>query len=90
MKAILDLKPPTTQKSVREFLGMVGYYRKFINRFADAASPITRLTRRDVKFEWSKDCQIGFEYLKNSLTKATILKYLDPLKRYVSFTDASD
>ena len=51
VEAILDLKPPTTQKGVREFLGMVGYYRKFINRFADAARPITRLTRRDVKFE---------------------------------------
>ena len=48
VKAILDLKPPTTQKDVREFLGMVQYYRKFINRFADAARPITRLTRRDV------------------------------------------
>ena len=69
---------------------MVGYYRKFINRFADAARPITRLTRRDVKFEWSKDCQIGFEYLKYSLTKDPILKYPDPLKRYVLFTDASD
>ena len=65
----LDLKPPTTQKGVREFLGMVGYYRKLINRFADAARPITRLTRRDFKFEWSKDCQIGFKYLKHSLTK---------------------
>ena len=48
VEAILDLKPPTRQKDVREFLGMVGYYRKFINRFAVAARPITRLTRRDV------------------------------------------
>ena len=69
---------------------MVGYYRKFINRFADAARPITRLTRRDVKFEWSKDCQIGFEYLKHSLTKDPILTYPDPSKRYVLFTNASD
>ena len=90
MEAILDLKLPTTQKGVREFLGMVGYYRKFINRFTDVARPITRLTRRDVKFEWSKDCQIGFQYLKHSLIKDPILKYPEQSKRYVLFIDASD
>ena len=57
---------------------MDGYYRKFINGFADVARPITRLTRKDAKFEWSKDCQIAFEYFKNSLTKEPILKYPDP------------
>ena len=89
-KAISKLKPPTNQKHVREFLGMVGYYRKFINRFPDAARPLIKLTRRNVKFEWSQDCQTGFEYLKNSLTKDKILRYPDPSKRYVIFIDASD
>ena len=51
VKAISELKPPSTSKGVTEFLGMVGYYRKFINRFADAARPLTKLTRRHVKFE---------------------------------------
>ena len=46
IKAICDMKPPTNQKGVREFLGMVGYYRKFINRSADAARSMKRLTRR--------------------------------------------
>ena len=49
-KKVCDMKPPTNQKGVREFLGMVGYYRKFINIFADAARPVTRLTRKDIKF----------------------------------------
>ena len=84
------MKPPTNQKGVREFLGMVGYYRKFIVRFADAARPITKLTRNDTNFEWSDDCQSGFEYLKTCLTKSPILKYPNPQKRYVVFTDASD
>ena len=44
------MKPPTNQKGVRELLGMVGYYRKFINRFADADRPMTKLTRKDTKF----------------------------------------
>ena len=50
------MEPPINQKGVREFLGMVGYYRKFINRFADVARPMMRLTRKDIKFSWSGEC----------------------------------
>ena len=84
------MKPARNQKCVREFLGMVAYYRKFINRFADAARPMTKLTRKGVKFKWTEECQTGFEYLKMCLTEALILKYPDPSKRYVVFMDASD
>ena len=69
------MKPPTNQKGVSELLGMVGYYRKFISRFADAARPMTKLTRKDTKFEWSDDCQSGFEHMKTCLTESPILKY---------------
>ena len=51
IKAISEMKLPKNQKGVREFLGMVGYYRKFISRFADAARPMTKLTRKEVKSE---------------------------------------
>ena len=78
------------QKCVREFLGMVGYYRKFINRFTYATRPMTKLIRKGVKFEWTDECHIGFDYLMTCLTEAPVLKYLDPSKRYVVFTDASD
>ena len=78
------------QKGVREFLGMVSYYWKFINRFADATRPMTKLTRKGVKFEWTDECQIGFDYLKTCLTEAPILKYPNPSKRHVLFMDASD
>ena len=84
------MKPPKNQKGIREFLDMVGYYRKFITRFADAARPVTKLTRKDTKFEWYEDCQTGFDYLKTCMTEAPILKYPNPQKRYVVFTDASD
>ena len=80
IRAISEMKPPTNQKGVREFLGMVGYYRKFISRFADAARPMTKLTREDTKCEWSDDCQSGFEYLKTCLTESPILKYPNPQK----------
>ena len=69
---------------------MVGYYRKFINRFADATRPMTKLMRKGVKFEWTDECQIGFDYLKTCLTEAPILKNPEPSKRYVVFMDASD
>ena len=59
IKAISELKLPKNQKGVREFLGMVGYYQKFINRFADATKSMTKLTRKGVKFEWTDECQIG-------------------------------
>ena len=84
------MKPTKNQKGVREFLGMVGYYRKFISRFADAARPMTKITRKAVTFEWTDVCQQGFDYHKTCLTESPILKYPDPSKRYVVFTDTSD
>ena len=65
IKAISEIKLPKNQKGMTEFLGMVGYYRKFINRFADAARPMTKLTRKDVKFEWTDECQIRLQLPKD-------------------------
>ena len=90
VKVISELKPPKTQKGVRECLHMVGYYRKFIHRFADAARPLTKLTRKDIKFEWSHDCQVSVDYQKYCLIKDPVLNYPDHNKRYVVFTDSSD
>ena len=50
VKAIHGIKPPRNPKEVREFLGMVGYYRSFISRFADAARPMTKLIRKGIQF----------------------------------------
>ena len=60
IKAISGMKPPIDQKGVRECLGMVGYYRNFISTFAAATRPMTKLARKDTKFEWSDGCQSGF------------------------------
>ena len=91
-KPSLNSSHPEIRKVLENFLEWLNTTEnslKFINIFADAARPLTKLTRRNVKFEWSPDCQTGFEYLKNSLTKDKILKYPDPSKRYVIFADAS-
>ena len=90
VKAISEMKAPRNARGVREFLGTVGYYRKFILKFADAARPLTQLTRKAAKFVWENECQLGYDYLRECLISAPILKYPDPQKRYVLFTDASD
>ena len=89
LETIKEMPSPTTPKEVRRFLGMVGYYRKFIPKYSDIARPLTNLTRKDMTFEWTEVCQHTFEMLKNELTKEPILKYPDPGKPYTIFTDAS-
>ena len=70
-------------------MGLVGYYKKFIPRFADIARPMTNLTKQAVPFEWTLQCQASFEMLKDALITSPILKYPDPNKPYTLFTDAS-
>ena len=79
-----------TPKQVRAFLGLVGYYRKFIKGFAKAAKPLTLLTRQLVKFEWTPEHQAVFEHLKNAIVQSPILHYPNPNKTYIVYTDASD
>ena len=88
--AIQHMNPPTTPKQVRAFLGLVGYYRKFIKGFAKVAKPLTLLTRQQVKFEWTHNHQTAFEHLKNAIVQAPILHYPNPNKMYIVYTDASD
>ena len=80
---------PYTPKEVKQFLGLVGYYRKFIPRYADIARPLNALTRKDTEFEWSDICQRSFDLLKAMVSEEPILVYPDPSKPYVLFTDAS-
>ena len=89
-RAIQHMNPPTTPKQVRAFLGLVGYYRKFIKGFAKVAKPLTLLNRQQVKFEWTPNHQTAFEHLKNAIVQAPILHYPNPNKTYIVYTDASD
>ena len=67
----------------------MGYYRKFIPRFADIARPMTNLTIQDVPFEWTLQCQAPFEMLKDALIISPILKYPDPKQIMYLITDTS-
>ena len=89
LESLTKMPPPTTQKEVRQFLGLAGYYRKFVPKYSDIARPLTNLTKKDIKFEWTEKCQQTFELLKEMLIKEPILKYPDPGRTYTMFTDAS-
>ena len=80
---------PWSPKEVKQFLGLAGYYCKFITQFSDLSRPLTRLTRKDVLLKWTKECQACFKLLKEALFMHPILWYPDPERPYVLFTDAS-
>ena len=81
--------PPKTPKEIKQFLGLIGYYRKLVPRFSDLARPLNALTRKKTEFELTQKCQESFKLLKTSLMTDPILTYPDPNLPYVLFTDAS-
>ena len=89
LSSIQQMPRPYTLKEVKQFLGLVGYYRKFIPRYADIARPLNALTRKDVDFKWTDICQKLFELLKTMVSEEPILVYPDPSIPYILFTDAS-
>ena len=89
LESIQNMPAPRSTKEVKQFLGLAGYYHKFVPRFSDISRPLTRLTCKDVMFEWTKECQAIFLILKEALCKQPILKYPNTSKPYVLFTDAS-
>ena len=80
---------PTTVREVHSFLGLVGYYRRFVRGFSSIARPLTHLLRKDVSFEWTPECQSSFKIMKERLTIALILALLEGNEDFVVYTDAS-
>ena len=62
LDSIQKMLPPKTPKEVKQFLGLIGYYRKFVHSFSDLARPLNALTRKNVEFEWTQICQESFVY----------------------------
>ena len=89
VKAILDFKKPSTVKEIRSFLGLAGFYRKFVYRFATIAAPLTELLKKDVKFEWGEIQDRAFNTLKQALTNPPILALPDFSLDFHLVTDAS-
>ena len=73
IEVIIEWKPPRNVMEVRSFLGLVGYYRRFIKWFSMTAVLMTRLLQKNVKFEWIEKCQVSFDKFKAFLTEAPVL-----------------
>ena len=89
LDTIWDMPAPHNSEEVKQFLGLTGYYRKFVPHFADLSRPLAQLTCKDRVFEWTHDCGKAFNFLKQSLCAQPILKYADTSKGYTLYTDAS-
>jgi hypothetical protein len=88
VKAIQEWPAPRNVTEVRSFMGLAGYYRRFIAGFSRIAHAITSLQKKEKKFQWTKQCESSFQQLKQLLTSAPILKIADPSKDYIVCTDA--
>ncbi|PIC13741.1 hypothetical protein B9Z55_027598 [Caenorhabditis nigoni] len=88
-RAIDQYPTPRTVKQVRAFIGMSGFYRRFIANFSKIAAPILDLTRKDFPFEWTEECKQGFEELKAALTSNPILVAPKLGKPFVIEVDSS-
>ena len=87
---IRNLRPPTTVKGIRSFLGHAGFYRRFIRDFLKNARPLCRLLEKDTKFNFDESCKISFEEIKSRLVEAPIMAKPDWNREFEIMCDASD
>ena len=89
VEAVQAYPAPTNLKNLRSFLGLASYYRRFIPNFSSVARPLHILTRKNVQFDWTRECQKAFDTLKKLLTQAPLLAYPDFTQPFMLETDAS-
>ncbi|KAL0536597.1 hypothetical protein IC582_025549 [Cucumis melo] len=89
IEAVTGWTRPSTVSEVRSFLGLAGYYRRFVENFSRIATPLTQLTRKGAPFVWSKACEDSFQTLKQKLVTAPVLTVPDGSGSYVIYSDAS-
>ena len=89
IEAVKNWPRPLTPTDIRSFLGLTGYYRRFVNGFTSIGSPLTTLTQNSKKFEWSEACEKSFQLLKDKLTSALVLNLPEGTKGFVVYYDAS-
>jgi hypothetical protein len=89
VKDVLNWMPPTTASEIQSFLGLAGYYRRFIKDFSKIVKPMTKLLEKNKAFEWTAKCQASFEELRKCLTSAPVLVLPDLTKKFNKYCDAS-
>jgi hypothetical protein len=88
VQEVMDWKPPTSVHQIRSFLGLAGYYRRFIPDFSRIAKPMTELLKKGVKFSWDQKCEDAFHTLRDHLTTAPVLAQPDVSKPFDIYCDA--
>ena len=89
VEALMSWERPKLVFEIRSFLGLAGYYRRLIEDFSRLAAPMTRLTRKEIKFDWDDRCEETFHELKRRLTSAPILIVSERGQGYIVYCDAS-
>ena len=90
VEAILKMQPPTTKRQLRRFLGMINYYRDMWRRRSHILAPLTTLSGKTAKWNWTEECEQAFESIKRSMARETLLNFPDFNKEFHIYTDASD
>ena len=90
IEKILNLNEPKNVKQIQSFLGITGYYRKFLKNYGKIAKPLTKLLKKNQKFIFDEKCKNSFETLKSKITSAPILQYPADNKMFSITTDASN
>jgi ribonuclease HI len=89
VQEVMDWKPPTSVHQIRNFLGLAGYYRRFIPDFSKIAKPMTELLKKEIKFRWDDKCEEAFHTLRKLLTTAPVLAQPDNTQPFDVYRDAS-
>ncbi|GKB68006.1 putative reverse transcriptase domain-containing protein [Tanacetum coccineum] len=89
IESIKDWASPKTPTEIRQFLGLAGYYRRFIEGFSKIAKPMTKLTQKKVKFVWGDKQEAAFQLLKQKLCSAPILALPEGSEDFIAYCDAS-
>ena len=90
VKAVKTFPTPKTVKEVKAYLGLTGWYRRFIKNYSGIVAPLHKLLCKENNFVWTEECEKAFQTLKEMLTKTPILKFPDMSKEFILTTDASD
>ena len=90
VEAIQNWSTSTCVKDVRAFIGFCNFYRRFVLNFLKVAGPLNALTKKEVKFQWSSECEKAFSDLKQRVCEALILRHFDPNKQCFVEIDSSD
>ncbi|PNY16525.1 retrotransposon-related protein [Trifolium pratense] len=89
VETIISWEQPRTVTEIRSFVGLAGYYRRFIEGFSKIAAPLTQLTRKNQPFIWTQECEESFQTMKRLLTTSPVLVLPQPDQPYEVYCDAS-